>query len=133
MGRSPRRAAKKLIGAARYWAGVSDDAFVPDQHVIDSLIELGAPQDVIAAAKRGVVSDDYEIWPENLDALNVFLDLGSSWDWVALPGGGALRVGIRATEIVATLRIFGFRRARRAKLFRDIRAMERAALDVMNQ
>ena len=133
MGSAPRRTAKKLIGAARHWAGASDGAFAPDQGFIDALKASGAPQHIIDAVQQGAKASDFEVWPENEEAIDVFLELGSSWDWVAPGMGDPVRVGIRATEIESTLRVLGFRGARRIELFRDIRVMERAALEVLQR
>jgi hypothetical protein len=132
VGSPPGGAAKKLIGAARHWAGGGQGDFTPDQGVIDALIATGAPQHIIDLAKAGTgsCSSDYELWPENEEAVDVFLELSTSWDWVTPGMGKAARAGLRSTEIESTLRMLGYRGARRAELFRDIRIMERAALEV---
>ena len=99
--------------------------------MIDALIASGAPQDVVDAARGAAIQSDFEVWPENEDAVDVFLELGNAWDWVVPGMGEARRVGIRATEIESTLRLLGYRAARRKELFRDVRVMERAALEAM--
>lgn len=98
---------------------------------MDALIASGAPQDVIDAARGATAPSDFEVWPENEDAVDAFLELGNAWDWVAPGMGAPRRVGIRATEIESTLRLLGHRVSRRKELFRDIRVMERAALEAM--
>lgn len=93
---------------------------------------MGAPADVIEQARAGSTASDYEIWPENEDVLDAFLELQTSWDWVTPGMGSPVRVGIRSTEIESTLRMMGFRGERRIEAFRDLRTMERAAINALS-
>lgn len=91
---------------------------------------MNAPQDVIDKVREQARQADYEVWPENMEVLDVFLALQTSWDWITPGMGVPARTGIRATEIEATARMMGIRGKRLPKVFRDIRAMEQAALSV---
>ncbi len=72
----------------------------------------------------------FEVWPENWPTIEVFLELSTCWLWVTPGMEDPVRVGIAATEIESSLRLLGVKKAKRCSMFRDLRAMERAALKV---
>lgn len=98
-----------------------------------NLIALGAPGVVVQAARAEAsgTSSVYDVWADNMQSFEVFIDLATSWDWL---GGGMeapTRAGIRASEIESALRMTGIRGSRRAEVYRDVRIMERAAIEVL--
>lgn len=101
--------------------------------MLDALAAFGAPEDLKAQVADQVTSGDYEILPENVQSLNVFLSLATCWDWLAPAWGKPVRVGIRATEIESTLRLMCIKGKRRMQAFADIRAMETAVLEVFHK
>lgn len=92
----------------------------------------GATEEVLKIAQGQTVerAGDFEVWAENAQIVEVFLELGTCWS-LAVPAFGApVPLGIPAVEIESTLRLLGFAQKKRAKALRDIRQMERAALSV---
>ncbi len=75
--------------------------------------------------------NDFEIWPENAAALEFFLELSTQWRAVARAAGVVIQ-GIGYADIEACMRLRGIRARDRAGLFLNLRIMERAALQVMN-
>lgn len=102
--------------------------------MLEALKAAGAPPEVIAAASSSAdaEADDFEVWPENWLAVRIFVDLETSWTLV-VPGFGAgpRRVGLPATEIHAAVSLCGVRKRDRPNLYRDLRTMERAAIEAM--
>lgn len=121
---------KKLIEAARHWAGGGRE-FAPDESVAQALEAIGAPPEVIAQARSQSGSDDFEVFEDNWETLQAFLDLDTSWTLAPLGMGGSVRFGLPSTEIESTLRMLGIRGKARKKLFQNLRMMERAALEVI--
>lgn len=99
--------------------------------MVESLQQLGAPPEVIEAAREQAGSDDFEVLPENWETVQLFLHLSTSWSTVPVGLGGAARFGIPATEIESTLRMWGARGPSRKQLFLNLRTMEQAALEVI--
>lgn len=96
---------------------------------------FGAPAEDIARAEALVAQacepdeeDDFLVEPEDWPALQLFLALHDQWQWLALPMGGAIRIGLPADRVAAYLdKTIPRRRHRR--LMQDIVLMARAALD----
>lgn len=70
-----------------------------------------------------------EVWPENWEAFELFIALGTQWRVAGL----GQYIGISYPSMESVLNIFGIDSARRAALFADLRIMERAALDYFNE
>jgi len=97
--------------------------------VIEALKAAGAPDAVIQRVQQEERTD-YEVWPENEAVVEAFLHLSSCWTVVIPPMGDLLYFGLPSTEIESTLRLLGFPRRKRARVFRYLKDMERAALSV---
>ncbi|WP_288379839.1 DUF1799 domain-containing protein [uncultured Massilia sp.] len=89
-------------------------------------------------AVLGVTEDDFaneaiEIWPENLQAYEVFNALATQWQF--RPAGMALAppTGLNYLAVETVLRLQRIRRAEWPQLFDDIRVMEQQALLTMCQ
>lgn len=71
--------------------------------------------------------EDFDVWQDNVDALNVFLRLSTQWK-VAGMGGFT---GLDYLALEAVLRLTNT--SSTPELFDDIQEMERAALPILNQ
>lgn len=100
--------------------------------MLDGLIAMNAPPDVIDRAKArftGQDSQDCEIWPENLQAYELFEMLATQW---RITDAG-FYIGIDYPSVQASMAMIGIKAKQRSTLFEDIRTMERAALQVLNR
>lgn len=68
------------------------------------------------------------MWPENVEALGLFLALQTQWR-VASGMGGVMRTGLDYGAIAPTLRMLGLPRARERELFEALQVMESAFLN----
>jgi hypothetical protein len=70
------------------------------------------------------------IWPENAEAFDLFVSLETQWRLLA--GFGAVGyIGLDYAAVRGELRARGIKD--RARVFEDLRVMERAALPILNQ
>ncbi|NYT38869.1 hypothetical protein ERD78_18870 [Allopusillimonas soli] len=110
--------------------------FIPDDTVLAALLAAGAPPEVIAAARgaqRHEQTEHFEVWPENWQSVELFLDLATSWTW--LSGGLTVpaRLGLPATQVQAAIRMLGLRGSNRTQAYRDVRTMESAVLEELSK
>lgn len=71
---------------------------------------------------------DFEVWPDNWQAVQLFSDLRTQWN-----AGGKGPTGLNYPAMESVMRITGVRPAERAELFRCIRVMEAEALDFIHK
>ena len=100
----------------------------PDEAAED-LAAFGVPEEQIAELlpegnPSGVL---FAIWPENREAVEVFLALSTQWRFEGMSG---TYFGLDYPGVEAALRMLRIK-DRRA-VFDDLRAMERAALEELN-
>lgn len=75
--------------------------------------------------------ESFAVWPENWDALELFLACDTQWRVVQ--GMGASRVlGFDYQGVEIVMRHVGTKRAERTKRFAQLQVMERAAANAMN-
>ncbi|MDQ2822967.1 MAG: DUF1799 domain-containing protein [Pseudomonadota bacterium] len=75
-----------------------------------------------------------EIWADNVLTWNVFLALETQWDIVAAPDGELVMTGLKYDRAEVVLRYTdGAPRRQWATILTDLRAMESAALNVLNK
>lgn len=87
-----------------------------------------------APSEDDVRPELYEIWPDNLKTLNVFLALSAQWEVVAAADGEMVRTRLLWESFEILMKYTnGIPRRERSKLFNDIRGMEKAALFAMDQ
>lgn len=87
-----------------------------------------------APTEEDVQESDYEVWPENLTALNLFLSLESQWDIVVSPDGELIRTCIKTHAIEFKLKYQnGVPKKDHVSLVQQLEWMEKAALAVMNK
>lgn len=105
-------------------------AFEPDEVVREALALIGAPAEIMERARAREPETHFEVFDDNWPILEVFLQLATCWSWLVPPMEPPIRAGIPATEIQATIQMLLPSTADHRQAFRDIRAMESAALDV---
>lgn len=71
--------------------------------------------------------DEVEVWPENIETVEVFLACRTQWRRDAM--NGAL-LGLRYADVAATLDMLAV--GERKEVFEGIRVMEAEALEVLN-
>lgn len=108
----------------------SASAFDADAVVLEALAKLGAPTEVLERAQTSEPETHFEVFDDNWPTLEVFLQLATCWSWLVPPMGTPIRAGIPATEIQATIQMLLPSSSEHRQAFRDIRAMESAALEV---
>lgn len=76
--------------------------------------------------------DPVEVWPENWEALGLFVRLQTQWNWIAGMGGGG-RTGLRYEVVYPLIDRAAKTPEEWEALFADIQVMERAALNASMQ
>lgn len=100
--------------------------------MIDGLIAVNAPEDVIESARarfEGSISEDCEVWPENWQSLELFVALGTQWNVSAM----GHYLGINYPAVDAIMNILAVPKKQKPDLFSDLQIMERAALEYINR
>lgn len=91
---------------------------------VDELIAATQPD-----AEKVKEKQDFEIWHDNLPALEVFLACHTQWR-ILTGGTKPFYQGLRYAEVETVLRIKRIKN--RAAVFADVQMMEEAARDVLN-
>lgn len=73
-------------------------------------------------------SDEFLVWPDNWQAVDVFIAMGTQW---RVGMGGPVGLDYGALETV--MRLVGVKRADRSDVFAAVRIMEGAALAAMTE
>lgn len=130
-----RRQRKKLIEAARHWAGIRGTvvgAFAPDHSVLDAMQAWGAPQDEIDkvraqldAAAPPPDEEPFGVHADNWPTVMAFCTLGPRWQYAGIPGQ---RTGLDWAGVEAWIDRHVVRRRQRRGLSSGLQTMERAAL-----
>lgn len=76
--------------------------------------------------------DDFEVWPENHDTFHIFERFQNQWLWVA-GMGGAVRIGLNIGVLPVFIDRLDLSDVEYNDLLDDLQAMERAALNAMNE
>lgn len=117
------------MDAARHWAARPVRAEVVDaraQDPEDWQQALAAHEAQFEEAEH----DGFAVWPENEQALRMFLALRHCWRMDSMSGQ---YLGIERPAIESTLRLMGVKRRLRREIFEQIMLMEDAALPVLNR
>jgi hypothetical protein len=126
--------AKKLIDAARRWAGAAVDDGRVDSGVAAALAAFGARPEDVARAREQQADTDFEVYPENWLAVQVFLALSTQWRAVGISTMTKARIvhtGLDYAVIEPVFRMMDIKPKRRAAIFQKLRVMEEAALDAL--
>ncbi len=124
----------KLTGAAAYWVNGPVSTSREDAEILRALREGGAPEEEIEKlALEAKGSDDYEIWPENADALNAFMfAAGSQWRTISGPGGFVFQ-GLEYSEVERAFRMNPPKLTTEAEAWWGIRVLEAEATRLRNE
>jgi hypothetical protein len=120
---------KKLADAARHWArgGKTRGA--------DAAAELAILGIDAEEAKQWVGDGDqqelFEVYACNQGVLTAFLSVSTQWRVVA-GMAGMIRLGLDYGGVLAALKLLGVPKGDRPRIFEGLRAMEQAALEVLN-
>lgn len=74
----------------------------------------------------------FAVWPENVDAVELFCVVSGQWRVVA-GFGGAGYIGLDYTAVEAAMNMRGVKKNQRPQLFADLRVMEVAAAALLNK
>jgi len=83
---------------------------------------------MLAFFMAGDEQQETECWPENWQALQVFITLATQWN-VAYGG----YVGLRYEALHPVFEACGIKKKARAEMFQTLRVMENEALSVINE
>lgn len=76
--------------------------------------------------------DEYEVWPENWPAFNLFCRLQTQWHY-ASGGMGATATGLNYLVLLALMDRMNLDADEHDQLFSDVQTLERTALVEMNK
>lgn len=113
-----------------------DAALEDAQALLKSLREWKAGPEHTEPVEREIerlgIAGDFEVHEDNMEAVGLFLALGTQWRM--LPTfAGAIPQGLDYAAVESVLRLAQLRPARRRLLFTDLRVMENAALVAMSE
>lgn len=112
--------AGKLRAVARAWATGRGGGQASDD---DALTAAVAAELARRGARRGATAATIEVAPDEVDAVGLFMALGTQWRWHAMVGQ---RLGLVYEAIAPAAAALGI--ALTPSLFADLRTMEGAAL-----
>ncbi|MEW9584332.1 DUF1799 domain-containing protein [Paraburkholderia sp. DGU8] len=95
-----------------------------------ALAAAGAPVEAIDGARAQAAQDDCFVWADNWEVFECFIALSGQWRYLSHPMGPPQTLGLDYSRVESALRLMGFGPKKRVKLFRLIRLMEGAALEV---
>lgn len=88
------------------------------------------PEVAEGCAQEDYWEDPIEVWPENWDALMLFVSLQTQWNYISGMGGGA-RTGLQYISVYPLLdKIAEGDQVEWARLFAEIRSMEHTVLAI---
>lgn len=90
----------------------------------EDLAVLGIPER--ARKSFGEAAVEFEVWPENWPALELFAAVSTQWR-VGMAGA----TGLDYAGVLAAMEFYGVKPEERRARFEDLRIMERAALEAM--
>lgn len=98
----------------------SDEASKAERHVNEALAAFG----LFAAEDQVLEQDVYWLWPENEEALSLWIGLQTQWN-VGMAGA----FGLNYPGVEACMRMRDISRKKRAELFAVVQLMEQACLE----
>jgi hypothetical protein len=76
--------------------------------------------------------DVFHVWPEHVEAVELFCALATQWR-VAAGFGGVMFLGLHYPAVESAMRLRGVKPKDRARLFAELRVMEAAAAAELNR
>jgi hypothetical protein len=121
---------KKLIGAARHWL-CGGRGSVEETEVVQKLRAMGVPEEQIE--RRYATRTEYEIWPENKFALQVFDRIGpTQWSVVGRADGAMVYIGLRYECLPMIFDLLDVPPTERADCLWGVQVMERTIMHALN-
>lgn len=117
-----RSQAKKLTDAARYWARGGESL----KDAIDDLKRMNAPEEALIELIEMQASEDFEVWPENWIAVEIFLRVQTQWR--ATYG---TYYGLDYNSLFAVLDLYEI--AERKDIFEQVQLIERSIIAALNE
>lgn len=96
------------------------------------MIAFGAPPEVLAQAKAGSQTSDFEVFEDCWTALKVFLALQTQWRVVSTMSA-LFYQGIDVCAIEPVLNLYGLKKKERKQVFADLLTMQAEALRHLNK
>lgn len=125
------------MAAARVWAtgGAAGEGIDGDdlQELGIEPEELAKLQALYGDERNEAAGEYFGVFPENWDAVCVFCALETQWRELLTPPGRRVLTGLDYTAIAPVAKGLGVKRKRRPALFQDLRTMERAALQALEE
>lgn len=112
-----------------------------DDDTVTQLIAMGAPPDVIEAARSTASNKkqptstqvDFELWPENLESMAFYLN-HVQHQWVIVAGfDSAHYAGLNHPGIESSLNMLHIKGGKRRLLYQDMCVIEAAAKPILNK
>lgn len=89
------------------------------------MLFFGMPDEADAVAHRPTPT--YDVWPENIEVVNLFCSLATQWEFL-LEMGTLLHRGLNYSRVESALRLMGVKKKQWPRLFNGLQVMEQAAL-----
>lgn len=103
---------------------VSEQERAQDEEVVDDALAMFG----LYAVRPEQQFVEVYLWPENLRSWNLFQELSTQWVW-GLDG----RKGLNYSSVEFVMKMAGVKKRQQQQVFRDIQAMEWAALSAWNE
>ena len=71
-----------------------------------------------------------ELWPDNVQAINLLIAMGTQWRWVG-SGYSVMQTGLDYNALPSVMRMVGIPQSERADVFNDLRVLEDVVLEMM--
>lgn len=85
---------------------------------------------MIAGIEAAAARDEFEVWPENMEALECFLTVSTQWRAIPRPDGSVYWQGLDYAGVSAGIAGAGLTAP--PSIWADLRIMEAAARDELN-
>lgn len=91
-----------------------------------------AAQEWLATINKTAVPQEFEVLPENMDAVEVFMAMQTNWTLLA-GMAGVIYQCLNYTALESVFRMMNIPRKKWRSLFDDIRILELSALPILNE
>lgn len=99
--------------------------------MLDQLRQIGAPDEVLQAAKAKSKEGHFLVFQEGWQAWRLFMALATQWRVIAGMGGMVYQ-GLDLGSIEPAMRLMGIKKKHWTGLFSDLKLMEQSALKELN-
>ncbi|MEN9671433.1 MAG: hypothetical protein RL018_1710 [Pseudomonadota bacterium] len=125
---------KKLTLAAQYWAAGSASADNAGVETALDVFGITTPEaaEWLAQINPVIEKQDFEVLPENLMAVQVFLAMQTNWRVIA-GMAGIVWQGLDYSALPAVFQLMAIPKKQHPALFQDLRLMEAEAVPILNK